>query len=217
MKESSTTDCTQLRIHDPNYAQQATIQPNKVRLLRDLSLQLKLHIPSVIRYLGEDYVGDHLPRRHLLKRLRPLVPHKLFNDIKRVLTYGSPAKFEGYSTNKNFWEYKRYGNHTSVTKKVENTLAIINKEDRNKFLLTFPNWLARFIPHLHITPSGLVVIPGKKGRLIFDASFRMHILSQFVNLWTHKNHEPPLVFPKALLKHLTRVYNLRISYPNSEI
>ena len=32
----------------------------------------------------------------------------------------------------------------------------MNKEDRNQFLIPLPNWLARFISHLHITPQGLL-------------------------------------------------------------
>ena len=185
--------------------------------MRDLALQLKLHIPSVIRYLGGDYVGDHLQRTQLLRRLRTLIPSTLYYNIKRVLTYGSPAKFDGYSTNTNFWEYKRYGNHASVTQHVDNTLSILNKEERNKVLLPLPNWLARFIPHLHITPSAIVIIPRKKDRLIFDASFQIHKHSTFVNQWTNKHNEPPLVFPMALTHHLRRIYNLRITYPQQDI
>ena len=162
-------------------------------------------------------MGDNLPRTQLLNRLRILILRKLYNDIKRVLIYGSPDKFNGYSTNTNFWEYKLYGNHTSVTQHVENTLAIINKEERNKFLLAFPNWLVRFIPHLHITPIAIVIIPGKKDRLIFHASFQMHKQSIYVNQWTHKSNEPPLVFSKALTNHLRRIYNLRITYFHQEI
>ena len=115
----------------------------------------------------------------------------------RFLMYGSPAKLEDYSSRVNFWEYKNYGNHTSVKTNVENTQAILNKEDKYKFMLSFPNWLTRFIPHLHITPSGLVIIPGGNDRFIFDGSFMKHADSQLVNLWTDKSNEPPLVFPKA--------------------
>ena len=32
----------------------------------------------------------------------------------------------------------------------------MNKEDRNQFLIPLPNWLAKFISHLHISPQGLL-------------------------------------------------------------
>ena len=62
-----------------------------------------------------------------------------------------------------------------------------------------------------------MTIPGKKDRLIFDGSFALHPHSGYVNKWTCKHNEPPLVFPAALTNHLRRIYNLRITYPNEEI
>ena len=179
--------------------------------LRDLALKLSFHIPSVIRYLGQDYMGDHLPRSNLLQKLKPLIAQELFININRVLHQGSPAKLFGYSSHAKFMEYKRYGNHASVNKDVQRTLVSLNKEERNPFALAFPNWLARFIPHLHLTPRGLVTIPGKKDRLIFDDSFAIQPTSEYVNKWTSKQNEPPLVFPVALTNHLKRIYNIRIA------
>ena len=50
----------------------------------------------------------------------------------------------------------------------------MNKEDRNQFIIPLPSWLTRFIRHLHITPQGLVIKPGKNDRLIWDGSFIPH-------------------------------------------
>ena len=123
----------------------------------------------------------------------------LYNNIKRVIMYGSPAKLVGYSSRVNFWEYKNYGNHTSVKKNVKNTLAILNKEDKHKFLLSFPNWLARFIPHLHITPSGLVIIPGKNDRIFFVNSLR-HCKSLLTSLLYTK-----CIWPKAFRENQLQI------------
>ena len=144
-------DLSPLFTLDPNYATQANIPFSRIILLRNLALMHRLHIPSVIRHLGNDYVGEHLPRAELLRRVKPMVDNNLYNDLKRVLTQGSPNILQGASTDSNFWEYKRYGNHTSVSKDIPRTLVSINKEERNRFLLAFPNWLARFIPHLHLS------------------------------------------------------------------
>ena len=32
----------------------------------------------------------------------------------------------------------------------------MNKEDKNQYLIPLPNWLAQFLPNLHITPQGLL-------------------------------------------------------------
>ena len=63
----------------------------------------------------------------------------------------------------------------------------------------------------------MVMIEGGKDRLIFDASFPVDQDSQYVNVWTNKANEPPLVFPLSFHHHLTRIYNLRITYPTDEI
>ena len=157
-------------------------------------------------------MGTHVPRESLLKTIKPLAPAKLYEDIKRVLYQGSPARLVGKSSHENFLQFKRYGNHPTITNNVDRTLTIINKEERNNFLFALPCWLSRFLPHLHLTPQGLVMIEGKKDRLVFDGSFKFAHDTESVNSWTHKQHEPPLVFPQSFVAHLQRIYNLRISY-----
>ena len=61
------------------------------------------------------------------------------------------------------------------------------------------------------------MIEGKKDRLVFDGSFKFAHDTGSVNSWTHKKHEPPLVFPQSFVAHLQQIYNLRITYPEEEI
>eukprot|EP00957_Ditylum_brightwellii_P015387 1157922-Ditylum_brightwellii.AAC.1 len=44
---------------------------------------------------------------------------------------------------------------------MEKVGRVINKEDRNCSFLPLPCWIARFNPHLHMTPQGLIVKHGK--------------------------------------------------------
>ena len=41
-----------------------------------------------------------------------------------------------------------------------------NKEDRNQYLLPFPNWLARFFKNIRLIPQGLLSKQGKNDRQI---------------------------------------------------
>ena len=61
------------------------------------------------------------------------------------------------------------------------------------------------------------MIEVKKYRLVFDGSFKFDHDTGSVNSWTHKKHEPPLVFPQFFTCHLKRIYNLRITHPEEEI
>ena len=65
-------------IFNHDYAKQTSIPFSRTILLRDLAIQLRFLITSVIRFLGQDYTGDHLPRRAFLERVKPLVDPPLF-------------------------------------------------------------------------------------------------------------------------------------------
>ena len=70
-----------------------------------------------------------------------------------------------------FLSFCRYGYHSSTDQNIEKVTKEINREDKNHQLISLPNWLARFIPHLHVTPLGLVIREGKHDRLVWDGSF----------------------------------------------
>eukprot|EP00957_Ditylum_brightwellii_P151646 11548441-Ditylum_brightwellii.AAC.1 len=59
---------------------------------------------------------------------------------------------------------------------------IINKEDRNCYLIPFPCWMVRLIPHIHVIPQGLIVKPCKNDRLVFNGSIKLDWNSKPV-LW----------------------------------
>eukprot|EP00957_Ditylum_brightwellii_P156554 11915331-Ditylum_brightwellii.AAC.1 len=55
---------------------------------------------------------------------------------------------------------------------------VINKEDSNCYLIPIPCWMMRFIPHMHVTPQGLIIKPVENDRLVFDDKF--HSMGAFV-------------------------------------
>jgi hypothetical protein len=54
-------------------------------------------------------------------------------------------------------------------------MKTMNKEDRKEHVLTLPAWLEEFILHLMITPNWFIVKPKKNNRLVFNASFMLHM------------------------------------------
>ena len=58
------------------------------------------------------------------------------------------------------------------------------KEHRNRFNIPLPNYIARCIPHLFITPHHALPHPGKPMRLLFDVSKRYTTTSTPVNMLT---------------------------------
>ena len=94
-------------------------------------------------------------------------------------------------------------------------MKAMNKEDRNQFLIPLPSWLTRFIRHLHITPQGLVIKPGKNDRLIWDGSFIPHWQATCINMMLSHDTEPQIIYGTTFMRHLQRLWNYRISYPKT--
>ena len=96
-------------------------------------------------------------------------------------------------------------------------MKTLNKEERNKYLLPFPNWLDFFFKNIHLTPWGLLSKLGKNNRLIWDDSFQPEWNYTCINMMLNRDYEPEVVYGDIFMRHLTQIWNLRISYPNEEL
>jgi len=200
-----------------NYAHQNEIPLQRRQLFLAAILHYDLHVPSLIHFLGKNYTNSHLHPYAIIKKLENIAPPHIIQYVLRALLMGAPSQFHGTSSSKNFWDYKRYKNHESISSRPDLVKKALNKEERNNFILPLPAWLARFIPNLHLSPEGIIIKEGKKDRIIFDASFKIFPDSLCPNQWTSASDEPPIWYGSAFLRHLTRIWNLRISYPKTEI
>ena len=170
-----------------------------------------------MRYLGNNYTGNHRNIRSILKTVQPLISTDDYASIKRILIYGTPSRLNHYETQKNYKSYLNYGNHPSFNKYPERTAKILNKEDKHNYTIFLPEWIKYFIPNAHFTPQGLVVQPGKNDRLVYDGTFRVQPDSIAINDLVTKHTEPEITFATEWQAHLKRIYNLRITYPDQDI
>ena len=210
-------DWTPLCESNPKWQTQEKIDDDRVDLRMATLFHFDMDLAAVQRHIGGHHVGAHRNPEELLKRLQHLLPPKLLADLRRVLVDGCPARFNTDGTQWEFQEMLAYGNHPTVSRNREKVMKTMNKEDRKEHVLTFPAWLANFIPHLMLTPNGFVIKPGKNDRLIFDASFMLHMLSRPFNQFIDLDDEPAIMFGQAWTKFLIAIYNLRITFPDLEI
>ena len=70
------------------------------------------------------------------------------------------------TTPQNLLDFFRYDNHYSTDQNMEKLMKTMNTEDKYEYLISLPNWLARFIPHLHVTPQRIVIKVGGNDRLV---------------------------------------------------
>ena len=207
-------------IKDPadNYSEQKEISFKRVQMMLAAFLYFDLDTSLVIRYLGNNYTGEYRNPAEIIKILQESgCDEQVIMDLQRLLVVGAPNKMNATSSHQNFLDFFRYGNHSSISKDIEKTLKTMNKEDKNQYLITLPSWIARFIRHLHLTPQGLLCKPGKNDRLIWDGSFIPNWHAICINMMLSSDSEPEIVFGSTFERHLESIWNLRITYPQSDI
>jgi hypothetical protein len=168
-------------------------------------------------YLGGQHIAAYQDPDVILPQVKGLISDKVCDDLECIMHYGAPAQYNKHGSFEQFLEYQDYGNHKSIVQKPAAFCKAMNKEDKCDYVLTFPSYIKDFIPDLWLTPNGLVQIPGKKDRVIFDVSFLIHALSHSYNSCVSNKFEPKIIFSGAWNQYLQRIYNLHISFPDEEI
>jgi hypothetical protein len=210
-------DWTPLCEPNPNWKEQTEIDDNRVDMRTAMLFHYNLDLSAVHRKLGGNHVGAHRNPEFILQQVSGLIDRTTYNHLRRILVDGCPGVFNEEATYEQYREMYKYGNHKSVEQNLEKVMLTMNKEDRKDHVLTFPAFLAEFIPDCMLTAQGFVMIAGKNDRLVFDASFILSLLSRPFNHMIDMNDEPEIIFGGAWKKYLTWIYNLRVAYPNLEI
>ena len=154
-----------------------------------------------------------------MENIRGIVPNHIYASVKRVYTIGAPAYCNATSTEENLNDFLEYGNHKTASEGEEVLRKTMLKDEKRGHVIRMDPRLMDFIIHLHVCPIGLVDLNHhiKTPRMIYDASFLPHPLSETCNTWTTKNTEPELEFPATFMALLRWVWNMRVRYPRMEI
>lgn len=213
-------DFTSIRNINKDWAKQKKISKLKARQMLACLFHYDLDVSLLMRYLGNNYTASY---REVDETVSILKQHKICDDLIqryiRVMTIGCPAKMVAETSRDNVMTYFRGGNNPSIKKSLPRVMDTMNKEERNNFVIPIPSWIARFVPHLFFTPQHLLEKENKKARQIFDAKYRYNAESKSVNMFTStaEGTELQCDFGDTLLRLLTRIWNLRITYPNKDI
>ena len=215
----SSYDFTWLRAYDKRWKDQTFISREKMKAFMACLFHYDMDTGLVMRYVGNNYTAAYRNVPEIISRIRPMVDPYLIEHFERVMLCGCPTKFVAESSRENAMLYWRQGNNPSINKNLEKVLHTMNKEDKNNFVIPMPSWLARFVPHLFFTPQHNLVKSGKKDRLIFNAAERPTIDAISVNMMTStaEGTELDCKFGEVKRDLLTRIWNLRISYPTDDI
>jgi hypothetical protein len=176
-----------------------------------------MDLAAVQCQIGGNHVSAHRDPEAIIAQVWDLLEPKLLEDLHCILVDGCPAKFNVNGMHQEFRDMLAYGNHPSLSTNHEKVMKTMNKEDCKDHVLTFPAWLAQFIPHLMLSPNGFITKEGKNDRLVFDASFMLHMNSHPFNQFINLTNEPDMIFGGAWIKFLIFLHNLQITYPALEI
>ena len=177
-------------------------------------------VADLVRWIGGPHVGAHRDHPSILATLSAAgLPATLLQTLARIFYQGIPSYCNADSTEDNFAAFYRYGNHSTVMADPAKAYKAMLKDNKRGFTLLFDKRLLLFLLHSHTTPQGMVDLQSafKNPRPIFDSSFRPEVWCLAINDWTSKLTEPPLTFATAELLFMQWLYNLRVTYPTSDI
>jgi hypothetical protein len=181
------------------------------------AIHYSLHPGMVIRYFKGKYVGENREVNQILSNVSSFIDEIDAAHIKRILTQGCPSKLSFKETLAMKASIIQKGNQATIKLHPEVVTKTMNKEDRHSHLLPIKLWVLHFSPWCRHTIQSMQIKPGKNPRVIFDASTKSHPHKIVLNDTTTTIIEASISFGAAKLKLLQKIYNWRISVPNSKI
>lgn len=174
---------------------------------------------AMVRWLGGLHVSEYRNTSALLGFLRDKVDPNTHRELTRIWTQGIPKYCNAENSERNFQEYYRYGNHSTVDVDPKKLLKTLTKDFSMDHVLIFDERLVPYLLNCHVTPQGMVNIdsPGKKPRCVFDSTFRPTLWAMAINDHTTKDTEPIIREINTELKLMHWFWILRALYPDREI
>ena len=221
LRRYANVDTSPVRGYDmyKNFKTETNFHKERIHLSSAALFQSGFHVEDTVRYIGGPHIGAHRNPDAIRKRLTAGVEPATLDRVISQFVYGAPKKVHGVSSNANFMEYFKYGNHSSCDIHKDKFKEVMLKDSRQGNTMLVDLRLLLFIPHLHLTPQGLVDVDNqwKSDRPVFDSSFRPEIWCNAINDWVDKTTEGQVYFPGSFTRLLSSIWNMRITYPNEPI
>lgn len=124
-KKYRTVNFLPLQGFQPDWEETTTIRDDWKDMTTACLLHFNGDVASMVRWIGGPHVNAHLDVTQVLSTLLPIVTPDVYNDVRRILTFGPPALCNADATEKTF---KRSGsmaitNLLSPTSQYSRTLS----------------------------------------------------------------------------------------------
>ena len=141
-------DWTPLCQPNPNWNNQTVIDDNRVDMCTAMLFHYNMDLAAVHQKIGGNHVGAHRPAEVILEQVMGILSWEDFEHLRRILYDSCPHIFNQEATYEQYLEMHKYGNHQSIDANLEKVMLTMNKEDCKDHVLTFPAFLAEFLPDL---------------------------------------------------------------------
>ena len=195
-------------------------------------LRFDFNYGDLVRWLGREYTNAHRDWSTMsdtLNALEDLDPPEGYPPIDAdraaaVCTQGVPLAGHYECSFDSVRARNLYDNHPGTQEHHAEIRAKIQAEEANSFHLVLPRFLWRFILGLFLAPL-VWAMRNMKGRVCVDPST---ILADeddgAANMSIpppgtpgREDECPPVFYSTALMRHLTQIWNLRITHPREDI
>jgi hypothetical protein len=207
-------DVTFLLLPRPAAATQISIPMDRRFGYLALAFQCNGMLNSMYRWLDGTFTAATRVARlpEIQATYKSSIPVEHLDKLTRVFRSGSPAKLVTHFSEANRQKFRDFGNHKSASDP-ELVAKAVNKDERHCFVFVLPPYFEPFIPHVHLSPIGIIKKPHKKDRLVFDGSFHPDVATVAINDCANQTPEWTISYGDAFQRHLIGIYNLRIEYP----
>jgi len=147
-----------------------------------------------------------------------------FDHAYRACTEGVPLAGDYCCSFESVRARNRYDNHPGLSEVLEEVREKIAKEEAQSFHIALPRFLWRFLQGIHLAALVWALRKGK-GRLCVDPSSLISVDDDGAandsipppGTEGREDECPPIFYATALWRHLTQVWNLRITHPAVDI
>ena len=217
----TSVDFRSLRDYDKEWSSVSAIPPGTEHKFLALLFHYHMNLSAVVRFLGPKFLGGH---RNIDEACRKMAPHVKVEDIavyRRIMTVGCPARFVAETSHENAEIYRLHGSDSSLLRHKDLVTKNMLKEHKHSFAFPLPRWVARFCQHIFLTPNFVTIPnnPAKSDRQIFNAKDRPCPEAIPINMMTStaEGSELDCLYGTVPVRFLRRLWNLRITYPQSDI
>ena len=150
-----------------------TINVERQKMVTAALLHFDGDLATLTRWMGGPHTGEHRNPTQFLARWQPILRDHTYQDLERILTWGSPAHYNASASEQNFQLFLQYGNHACVDADPEKTRKTIVKYSNRGYAILFDPRVVTVAHRVHVTPQGVADIdhPYKEPRPVFDAVF----------------------------------------------